>query len=93
LTDQFREGFWTPATRQYLIRHVVPSYYLSKSRVYLNRHLEWSGDPASDSRRTSQLLWLLPSGPDQIHNLSSRETNRVTIEAAHYARRTSARQN
>jgi hypothetical protein len=38
------------------------------------------GGPASDSRRTSQLLRLLPSGPDRVHNLLSRKTNGTTIE-------------
>ena len=38
------------------------------------------GGPASDSRRTSRLLRLLPSRPDRIHNLLSRETNGATIE-------------
>jgi len=38
------------------------------------------GGPASDSRRTSRLLRLLPSRPDRVHNLLSRETNGAAIE-------------
>ena len=37
------------------------------------------GDPASASRRPNPPLWLLPSGPDQIHGVSSRETNGITM--------------
>ena len=37
------------------------------------------GNSTSTSRHTSHLLWLLPSGPDQIHKVSLRGTNGVTI--------------
>ena len=47
---------------------------------------EMGGGPASDSRRTSRLLRLLPSRPDRVRNLLSRETNRTATEPGDYAR-------
>jgi len=38
--------------------------------------------PPATSRHTSRPLWLLPSGPDQVHGLSLREDRQNRHNAA-----------
>lgn len=39
------------------------------------------GGPPATSRHPRPKRWLLPSGPDQVHKLASREDQRASIES------------